>query len=159
MSRLVCDPGCWVEQPCEDCPCVPFDPIVGHVCDLPYGKPQSPVGLKIRTVEYRRLRSFGEYENETVGAVAEVPETGVTPSMALAALQRWVDEQFSERANARDAASRVQRAEIRLREVNGLLSESEKRWAAAQKILAAAGVEVPRDYGTGDDDELASLPF
>lgn len=159
MSRVVCDPGCWVEQPCEDCPCVPFDPIVGHVCDLPYGKAQSDPGLKILTVEYRRLRSFGEYENETVGAVAEVPATGTTPSMALGALKRWVDEQLSERQNARDSAYRVQRAEARLNEVNGLLRESEKRWAAAQKILAAAGVEVPRDYGAGDDDELASLPF
>lgn len=159
MSRVVCDPGCCAEQPCEDFPCVPHDPIVGHICDLPYGKPQSLLGLNIRTVEYRRLRSFGEYENETVGAVAEVPETGVTPSMALSALQRWVDEQFGERANARDAASRLQRAEIRLREVNGLVQESEKRWSAAQKILAAAGVEVPRDYGAGDDDDLARLPF
>jgi hypothetical protein len=115
--------------------------------------------MKIVTVEYRRLRSFGEYENETVGAVAEVPPTGVTASMVLESLKQWVDEQFGERANARDAASRLQRAEIRLREVNGLVQESEKRWAAAQKILAAAGVEVPRDYGASDDDDLAGLPF
>lgn len=160
MSRVVCDPGCWVEEPCTDCPCIPFDPIVGHVCDLrPSWKRESAEGMKILTVEYRRLRSFGEYENETVGAVAEVPPTGVTPSMALDALKQWVDGQFGERQNARDAASRVHRAEVRLREVNGLLGEAEKRWAAAQKILAAAGVEVPRDYGAGDDGELGSLPF
>lgn len=114
--------------------------------------------MKILTVEYRRLRSFGEYENETIGAVAEVPATGMTPRIALDALKEWVDGQFSERANARDAQSRLHRAEVRLNEVNGLLTEAEKRWAAAQKILAAAGVEVPRDYGLGDDD-LERLPF
>lgn len=114
--------------------------------------------MKILTVEYRRLRSFGEYENETVGAVAEVLP-GQAPEIILEELKAWVEENFGERASARDAASRVQRAEIRLNEVNGLLRESEKRWAAAQKILAAAGVEVPRDYGASDDDDLAGLPF
>lgn len=29
-----CYPGCTAERPCHRCPCVPFDPIVGHTCDL-----------------------------------------------------------------------------------------------------------------------------
>jgi hypothetical protein len=114
--------------------------------------------MKVVSVEYRRLRSFGEFENETVGAVAEV-EPGQSPEITLEELKEWVEQGLGERQNARDVATRVQRAEIRLREVNGLLQESEKRWAAAQKILAAAGVDVPKDYGAGDDDELGSLPF
>lgn len=114
--------------------------------------------MKITSVEYRRLRSFGEYENETVGAVAEVTP-GVPAETVLEELKGWVEENFGERASARDAQSRLHRAEIRLHEINGLLSEAEKRWAAAQKILAAAGVEVPRDYGAGGDDDLAGLPF
>lgn len=114
--------------------------------------------MKIRSVEYRRLRTFGEYENETVGAVAEVPDDEL-PEVTLERLKDWVDNNLGERQNARDSASRVQRLEIRAREVAALLRESEKRWAAAQKILAAAGVEVPKDYGAGDDDELKDLPF
>lgn len=113
--------------------------------------------MKIVTVEYRRLRSFGEYENETVGAVAEVGNE--EPSDVLEALKLWVEQNFGERASARDAQSRLHRAEVRLNEVNGLLSEAERRWAAAQKILAAAGVDVPRDYGIRDDDDLDRLPF
>lgn len=113
--------------------------------------------MKIVTVEYRRLRSFGEYENETVGAVAEVGNE--EPADVLETLKLWVEQNFGERASARDAQSRLHRAEVRLNEVNGLLSEAEKRWAAAQKILAAAGVDVPRDYGVGDGDDLDRLPF
>lgn len=114
--------------------------------------------MKVTSVEYRRLHTYGEYENETAGVVLAVEEHD-NPQMVMETARAWVDEQLEGRQDARDVQSRVQRAEIRLREVNGLLAESEKRWAAAQKILAAAGVEVPRDYGAGDDDELASLPF
>ena len=114
--------------------------------------------MKIVQVEYRRLRSFGEYENETVGAVAEV-EPGISPEQSLEILKGWVEENFGERASARDAATRVQRLEIREREVAGLLKESEKRWRAAQKILEAAGIDVPRDYGVNEDDDLKDLPF
>lgn len=114
--------------------------------------------MKVTSVEYRRLHTFGEYENETVGIVATVEE-GEDADSALYTARAWVDSQLQGREDGRDIQSRVQRAEIRLREVNGLLHESEKRWAAAQKILAAAGVDVPRDYGAGDDDELKELPF
>jgi hypothetical protein len=114
--------------------------------------------MRVTSVEYRRLHTFGEYENETAGVVFAVEE-GDDPSAVMEIARAWVDAQLQERADGRDVATRVQRAEIRLREVNGLLQESEKRWAAAQKILAAAGVDVPKDYGAGDDDELGSLPF
>lgn len=115
--------------------------------------------MKVTSVEYRRLHTFGEYENETAGVVIAI-EDHDDPRVVMEAARAWVDAQLEGRKDARDMQSRVQRAEIRLREVSGLLSEAEKRWAAAQKILAAAGVEVPRDYGASDDDgELAGLPF
>ena len=76
----------------------------------------------------------------------------------LATLKLWVEQNFEERAGARDMQSRLHRAEIRLREVNGLIQESEKRWTAARRILEAAGIDVPKDYGLSDDD-LEGLPF
>lgn len=111
--------------------------------------------MKITSVEYRRLRTFGEYENETVGIVAEV-DLGESPDDAMSAVRAYVDEQLQDREDGRGTLDRVRRAESRLREVGNLLQESEKRWIAAQKILAAAGVEVPKDYG---DDGLVDLPF
>ena len=113
--------------------------------------------MKITQVEYRRLRSFGQYENETVGIVAEVG-AGESETDVLASCREWVAEQLGDRESARSLAFETHRQEVRLREVNGLLAESEKRWKAAQKILAAAGVEVPKDWGA-DDDDLERLPF
>lgn len=49
--------------------------------------------MKILTVEYRRLKNLGNYENETIGAVAQV-EAGETPEQALEKLKVFVSEQF-----------------------------------------------------------------
>lgn len=49
--------------------------------------------MKIITVEYRRLRNLGNYENETVGATAEVQD-GETPEEALEKLKVFVAEQL-----------------------------------------------------------------
>lgn len=45
--------------------------------------------MTITTVEYRQLRSFGNYNNESVGAVAQV-DAGERPDTALASLKTWV---------------------------------------------------------------------
>lgn len=110
--------------------------------------------MKVTSVEYRRLRTFGEYENETAGVILAVEEHD-DPLTVMDAARAWVDAQLQGRSDARDTLSRVQRAESRLRDLRGLLEESEKRWAAAQRILEAAGIEVPKDYG----NDLGDLPF
>ena len=112
--------------------------------------------MKIVSVEYRRLRSFGEYENEAVGAVAEVGTEH--PEDVLETLKSWVEQNFGERASARDAESRVRRSERRLMELNALIREAGKRWEGAQRVLAAAGVDVPKDWHA-DDLDLEELPF
>jgi hypothetical protein len=45
-------------------------------------------------VEYRRLKTFGNYENETIGAVVEVPR-GQDPDAILSALKEWVDARLN----------------------------------------------------------------
>jgi hypothetical protein len=49
--------------------------------------------MKIVTVEYKRLRNLGNYENETVGASAQV-EDGETPEEALEKLKVFVADKL-----------------------------------------------------------------
>jgi hypothetical protein len=61
--------------------------------------------MKIVTVEYRRLRTFGSYQNETVGATAEVPGDRSAEDV-LSELRTWVAIQMSDSAaigHSRDA--------------------------------------------------------
>jgi hypothetical protein len=48
----------------------------------------------IMQVEYRRLKTFGNDENETIGAVVEVPR-GQDPDAILSALKEWVDARLN----------------------------------------------------------------
>lgn len=50
--------------------------------------------VKIKEVSFERLRTFGNYENMKVGAVAEVEE-GLDSSEALRQLREWVDKQIT----------------------------------------------------------------
>lgn len=114
--------------------------------------------MKIVQVEYRRLRSFGDYSNETLGAVAEVGDRA--PDVVLAELQEWVDGQLKDEEHARDLSQKVWRSEARLRVLNGLLKTAGERFEYAKKILASHGIDVPVDHGTyADEDEIEGLPF
>lgn len=50
--------------------------------------------MRISSVTYRRLVSFGRYENEAVEVAAEVPEGG-DPNEVLASLKDWVDDKLA----------------------------------------------------------------
>lgn len=112
--------------------------------------------MKIVTVEYRRLRTFGSYQNETVGAVAEVQQHE-SPNAALQELRDWVDQQLGDAEHAHELSQTVRRKENRLCEINTLLGQAARRWKSAKQILAAHGIEVPTDHGAGED--LEGLPF
>lgn len=110
--------------------------------------------MQIVTVEYRRLRTFGSYQNETVGAVVEVTP-GVPPESVLEELKTWVNERLGddvERANLREAINEL---EWRHGNLVAQIADAEKRWAAIQEFLKQIGIERPAHIpGT-----LEELPF
>lgn len=74
MTKIHCDPGCHVGEPCPDCPCVPFDPIVGHVCDLaPAAKQhtwQATIGADDKRAELW-LEAYGRLSVPIVSPILE----------------------------------------------------------------------------------------
>ena len=109
--------------------------------------------MKIVTVEYRRLRTFGSYQNETVGAVAEVGNE--EPADVLETLKLWVNERLGndvERANLREAINEL---EYRYENLSGQIDNAEKRWAAYVEFLKNLGIERPANIPVS----LAELPF
>jgi hypothetical protein len=115
--------------------------------------------MKIVQVEYRRLKSFGNYENEMVGAVADLEE-GQTPEQALEEVQSWVAARLQLEIDDDGMRRKVWQSERRLAELNGLIKSAGERFEYAKKILAAHGIDVPTDHHAFEDDpELESLPF
>lgn len=113
--------------------------------------------MSIKTVEYRRLVSHGEYENTAIGAVAEV-EAGEDAAVTLSQLTEWVESQIQEKVKVGDELLQLHNQASSLRwtvqDYERQLAEAKTRWDAAVKILEAHGVEVPR--APRDDD---GMPF
>lgn len=110
--------------------------------------------MKIVTVEYRRLKTFGGYNNETIGAVAEVTP-GVEPSSTLTDLKEWVDAQFSDKENVYALADRAQELRWQAEEAERRIERANEKWAAIMAFLEKLGIERPSDI-PGD---LDGLPF
>lgn len=60
-----------------------------------------PTGPRITSVSYRRLRSFGSYENEAVEVTAEV-RAGENPEKVYGQLVLWVADRLGVSAELRD---------------------------------------------------------
>ena len=113
--------------------------------------------MQITTVHYQRLVSMGNYENERVGAHAQVEE-GETAEEALAKLTAWVEEQINARGKANDDLENIRRSihdlEHRKERMERETKEAGDRWRAARAFLAKVGLELPRSYVTEED-----IPF
>lgn len=109
--------------------------------------------MKILTVEYRRLRTFGSYQNETVGAVAEVGNE--EPADVLETLKLWVNERLGddvERSNLREAINELS---WRKGQLERQIAHAEQKWAAILAFLDKLGMKRPADI----PDSLEELPF
>lgn len=110
--------------------------------------------MLIVTVEYRRLRTFGGYQNETVGASAEVmPDE--SPDTALANLREWVDERLGNSEERSELQSAI--AELRWKKENleRQFETAGRRWEALMAFLETLGIQRP----DGIPDTLEELPF
>lgn len=104
--------------------------------------------MKITTVRYERLRSFGNYENETVAATAQV-EDGETPESALAALRQWVEAQLGEVEKLSQMRQRYDQLDWEVHAMEQRLRGAKSAYERVKAILERHGVELR------DDD----LPF
>lgn len=110
--------------------------------------------MKIVQVEYRRLRTFGDYQNETVGAVAQV-EDGEDSVTALYTLRAWVDQQMGDRSEQRELTQRVTDLRWQAEDYERKVARADKRWRDIIAFLEKLGIERPADI----PEDLSDLPF
>ena len=110
--------------------------------------------MQIQTVEYRRLRSFGQFENETVGAVARVG-TGETPEDALSALREWVAGQLALAEDTGEIEELLTDLRAKKGSLERSLADGLRKYAALRGVLAAHGIDLPERPQSPYDD----LPF
>lgn len=110
--------------------------------------------MRIVTVEYRRLRTFGGYQNETVGATAELA-ADESAETALQDLKSWVDTQLADRENAYDLGQRVSDLRWQADEQERRLEHANEKWAALIAFLDKLGIERPSEI----PETLEGLPF
>ena len=110
--------------------------------------------MKIVTVEYRRLRTFGGYQNETVGAVAEV-ESGLDADATLTELRTWVDAQLGDEGERRNLTESINDLRWRKDQMERDIVRVEDRWKAMTAFLEKIGIERPANI----PDDLSDLPF
>lgn len=110
--------------------------------------------MKIVTVEYRRLRTFGGYQNETVGAVAEI-EIGGNAESTLADLKTWVDGQLGDEQDRSELKESISELRWRKDQMERDIARVEDRWKAITAFMEKIGLERPDDI----PDDLSGLPF
>jgi hypothetical protein len=110
--------------------------------------------MNITRVEYRALRSFGDYSNQEVGAVAEV-SADETADAALATLRTWVDGQLGASEDAAGLRQSVAALEDRQRRAENATVRAERKYGRLRELLGRHGVELPLlagDWYERDDD-------
>ena len=111
--------------------------------------------MKIVTVEYRRLRTFGNYENESVGVVAHV-EQDETPEAALNAARAWVDATLCDAQERSGLSDRVSYLRLEAANLERRLERANEKWTALMTFMRdRLGIEHPNDL----PDTLEELPF
>ena len=110
--------------------------------------------MKIVQVEYRRLRTFGDYQNETVGAVAQV-EDGEDAVTALYTLRAWVDQELGDRTEQRELSERVTDLRWKAEDYERKIARADERWKAIMAFMGSLGIERPAHI----PEDLSDLPF
>lgn len=110
--------------------------------------------MKIVQVEYRRLRTFGNYENETVGAMAQVGE-GETPEQAVEALRQWVDAILGDAEERSELQNAISELRWKKENLERQFEMAGKRWESMMAFLERLGIERPE----GIPETLEALPF
>jgi hypothetical protein len=107
--------------------------------------------MKIVKVEYRRLYSLGNFENETIGVVAEVQEDGdgntEDAEAILAHAKEWCDDRFAALREMRgdqrlvdDLRHDVEEKKFELANLEVGIEKAKARWEKAMAFLKLHGL-------------------
>ena len=102
--------------------------------------------MKITQVEYSRLHSLGNYENEKIGAFADV-ELDEDPIAALRAVQAWVDTQIGLKQAAADERHQLATLNYQREDAEREVFRLNERATKLRDLLAAHGVKPDDFYG------------
>lgn len=100
--------------------------------------------MKIIQVEYSRLKSFGMYENEKIGYVAQVSD-GETPEGVLRVLQSRVNAGLGAHETASEIRNTIRRLTQERDEMVREVREMEKRFQAAKAFLEKHHITLPQE--------------
>ena len=127
--------------------------------------------MKIVQVEYRRLRTFGWYENETVGCTALV-EDGEVADAVFESVRLWVDNRLGDDQERRDLDRRVTELRWQERDLKARIERMQAKWSEIMAFLDRFGIERPGDVPADlseilspddrsweEDQDLKTLPF
>ena len=97
--------------------------------------------MRITAVSYRRLRTFGNYQNETVGAEAALEEED-TPDAVLDGLKAWVHSRLEMIDVREDMREDLYRLESEKHALERDIHDLNTRREAAKMLLEAHGGRV-----------------
>ena len=100
--------------------------------------------MKILTVEYSRLKSFGMYENEKIGYVAQVEE-GETPEQVLTALKAAVETDLGLYEVRDNIKSEIYVLRADRDQMARETKEMEARFNAAKAFLEKHHISLPQE--------------
>jgi hypothetical protein len=111
--------------------------------------------MEVTQVHYQMLMSLPNYENEKMGAWANVG-VGETPEEAMADLKAWVIEQLTQfkaaKTSLEEINNQIYTRNHVLREVDEKARQAQARWEKAKAFLEAIGLRIPAGF---EDD----IPF
>ena len=102
--------------------------------------------MKITSVSYTKLQTLHGYNNERVGATAEVEE-GENPDMVLNLLKDWVNGHLDGRMITVETRDNIQELVYRKESLERELEILNQRWEKAKEFLVLHGLDASVDDG------------
>jgi hypothetical protein len=117
-----------------------------------------PPAQLITEVSYERLQSFGNYENERIGVVINVPPN-FSPVDTLAYAKEWVEKQLAKRTHSRVAQQVVEVRQAQLESLERLIKERQEHLKDLNEMISGASgqLETIRSQAKAIHDRLDPL--
>jgi predicted nucleic acid-binding Zn-ribbon protein len=98
----------------------------------------------IKSIEYGKTASIGNYTTERLYATAELEE-GESPEQALTELQTWVDDRLNLKKEVQDLGKQRLELTDQLKELQRNIGDAEVKWNKTKAFLEKHGVD-PSQY-------------
>ena len=100
--------------------------------------------MQIISVDYSRLVSFGNYENERLGATAIVPP-GEQPEETLLQLKEWVEAHLGQVQQLNQVRAELQGLQWRKSQLAGDIDRAKETYEKIRQALKAHGVDLQEE--------------